>query len=225
MLCYNYFVIKEIFLGKPLSNFSINPLVKAFIISETFLWTAWNSVAPIFAIFAATKVKNSNTEIAASIFSVYLIARVVFELVSGRYIQNATETKKFVVTIIGIGIISASYIGLMFTVNIENLYLFSFITGVGFGIASPPKNSLFSTHLDKNRESVEWGVYDAITLIGMAFSALAGGFIANRYGFTLLFSIAAVLNLLAIIPYLLYIKHQEAQQNLLSKVMPKVSSQ
>ncbi len=218
-------MIKEIFIGRPLKAFSINPLVKAFIVSETFLWTAWNSITPIFAIFAATKIKNSNIEIAASIFSVYLIARVIFELISGRFTQNATETKKFVVTIIGIACISISYIGLIFTINIGSLYLFSFITGIGFGIASPPKNSLFSTHLDKNEESVEWGIYDAITLIGQAFAALAGGFIANRYGFQLLFSIAAVLNLLAIIPYLLYIKHEEAKKNLLSKIIPKASIQ
>lgn len=201
-------MIKEIFIGKSLSHFRINPVVKAFIVSETFLWTAWNSVVPIFAIFAATKIPNSNTQVAAAAFSSYLISRVVFELVSGRYIQKATEFKKFTITMFGILLISAAYAGFVFTHTIPQLFFFASVSGIAFGIASPPKNSLFSTHLDKHEESIEWGIYDAITLMGMALSAVAGGFIAQQYGFPLLFTIATVINLLSLIPYILYLRHR-----------------
>ena len=39
------------------------------------------------------------------------------------------------------------------------------------------------------------------------FAATLGGFIASQYGFDLLFSIASVLNLVAVIPYILYLKN------------------
>jgi predicted MFS family arabinose efflux permease len=79
---------------------------------------------------------------------------------------------------------------------------------MGLGIASPIKNSLFATHLDKNKETTEWGIYDAVTFVGMASTAALGGFIASSYGFNFLFVIAAIVNFIGILPYLLYIRHK-----------------
>ncbi len=170
-----------------------------------FLWSAWNSTAPIFAIFAVTHIPGGNTEVAASAFSTHLIVRVVFELMSGRYLLKTTEEKKFFLTIIGILLVGVSYLGFAFIQSFFSVFFFSGLSGMGFGIASPAKNSLFSTHLDKNKESVEWGIYDATIFIGMALAAVIGGFIANKYGFKPLFIIAAIINILSILPYLLYL--------------------
>lgn len=199
-------MIKEIFLGRAPSHFHLNPIVKAFIVSETLLWSSWNSVAPIFSIFAATQIPGGNTAIAASVFSVHLIIRIIFELISGRYLLTAAEAKKFLLTLVGILLLSAAYFGFSQTHNIFPLYLFASLAGAGFGVASPAKNSLFSTHLDKHKEAFEWGIYDAAAFIGMAFSATLGGLIAQRFGFQVLFALAAVGNLASIIPYLLYLQ-------------------
>jgi predicted MFS family arabinose efflux permease len=77
---------------------------------------------------------------------------------------------------------------------------------MGLGIASPAKNSLFSSHLDKDKEVTEWSIYDGFVFMGMAMAATIGGFVANRYGFTFLFYLVATTNLLSIIPYILYAK-------------------
>ena len=83
---------------------------------------------------------------------------------------------------------------------------------MGLGIASPVKNSLFSTHLDKNKELTEWSIYDGFVFMGMAMSATIGGFVANRYGFTFLFYLVAITNLLSIIPYILYAKRTKVKE-------------
>lgn len=199
-------MLKEQFLGKNPSHFQINPIVKSFIISETFLWSAWNFVTPIFAIFVVSNIQGGDVQIAASAFSVYLIARVFSELLSGRYLLKKTDRDKFVITIIGILFISLSYVGFAFSRTILFLFIFYAIAGIGLGIASPAKNSLFSTHLDKNKEPSEWGIYDAVTFIGMALATALGGFIAGQYGFQFLFFLASIINLLGIFPYLLYIR-------------------
>lgn len=199
-------MLKEQFLGKNPSHFQINPIVKSFIISETFLWSAWNFVTPIFAIFVVSSIKGGDVQIAASAFSVYLIARVFSELLSGRYLLQKSEREKFILTIAGMLFISLSYIGFAFSHTILFLFIFYAVAGVGLGIASPAKNSLFSTHLDKNKEPGEWGIYDAVTFIGMASTTALGGFIAGQYGFQFLFFLASIVNLLGIFPYLLYIR-------------------
>lgn len=205
-------MIKEVFIGRKPSHFHMNPIVKAFIISEMFLWSSWNAVTPIFAIFAATKIPGGNTEIAAASFSTYLIVRVIFELISGRYLAKSNEMQKFIVTIIGIILMSAGYVGFALTKNVSSLFIFYGVIGMGLGIASPAKNSLFSSHLDKDKEVTKWSVYDGFVFMGMAMAATIGGFVANRYGFSFLFYLVAITNLISIIPYILYAERRKAKE-------------
>jgi len=191
----------------------MNPIVKAFIISEIFLWSSWNAIIPIFAIFAANRIPGSNIEIAAFSFSSYLVVRVIFDLISGRYLYRSKDVNKFAVAIVGIIFISVGYLGFAFMKNVPSLFIFYSIIGMGLGIATPAKNSLFSTHLDKNKEVTEWSIYDGFVFMGMAMAATIGGFVANRYGFTFLFYLVAATNLLSIIPYILYAKNKRAQPN------------
>lgn len=199
-------MIRGLFLGRNPSHFQINPIVKAFIISETFLWSAWNFVTPIFAIFVVSNIEGGNVQIAASVFSVYLIARVFSELLSGRYLLGKSDREKFILTIVGMLLVSLAYVGFSFSRTIFFLFVFYVVAGIGLGIAAPAKNSLFSTHLDRNKEPSEWGIYDAITFIGMALATALGGFIAGQYGFQFLFLLASIVNFLGIFPYLLYIR-------------------
>ena len=205
-------MIKEIFIGRKPSDFHMNAVVKAFIISEIFLWSSWNAITPIFAIFAANKIPGGNTEIAASSFSAYLIVRVIFELISGKYLSRSTEARKFTISILGIILISLGYLGFAITNTVTSLFFFYGLIGMGLGIASPAKNSLFSMHLDKNKEVTEWSIYDGFVFMGMAMSAAIGGFVANRYGFDFLFYLVATTNLLSIIPYILYAKKRKIKK-------------
>jgi len=198
-------MIKEFLIGRTPSHFQIDPIVKAFIISETILWSSWNAIIPIFAIFAATKIAGGSIEVVASSFSAHLITRVIFELISGRYLLKSSESKKFIISIIGIILVSLGYLGFAFTHDVFQIYLFYVLLGLGVGIASPAKNCLFSTHLDKNKETTEWSYYDATVFVGMAMAATIGGFVATNYGFSSLFLIVSATSLFSIIPYVLYI--------------------
>lgn len=200
-------------------HFAGNPIVKVFIVSETFFWSSWNSIMPIYAVFVADEVPGGNIETAASTVSVYFITRVIFELVSGKILTNASEFRKFLMTILGICIVALSFVGFAMALNTFSLYVFYALTGVGLGLASPAKNSLFSSHLDRGKESAEWGIYDAAVFFGMACSAALGGFIAVKYGFRFLFLLAAVFTLVGSIPYLLYLRRED--KNFIQKVANK----
>lgn len=110
--------------------------------------------------------------------------------------------------ILGIGLVSLAYFGFIFTETVSILYLLWAILGVGFALATPIKNALFSTHLDKNKETTEWGIYDGSSLILIALSAMVGGLIANNFGFGILFFAFGVINLLSIVPYLFYLQEK-----------------
>lgn len=209
-------MLKEPFLGLKPSHYQMNSLVKSFIASEVLIWSAWNSAMSIIAIFAATKLVGGNIEIAATALSVHLMVRVGAELFTSRVLSRINESRKFLIIISGITIISVSFIGFAVTNSTGYFFIFYALAGVGLGIATPLKNSLFSTHLDKNKEASEWSIYDAMVFIGMAASAAIGGVVAKNYGFQTLFLIAAAVNLMGIIPYYLY-----AQKRLVKLIFGK----
>lgn len=199
-------MLKEQFLGRNPSHFRVNPIVKAFIISEAFLWSAYNFIIPIFAVFVLNSIRGGNVQIAASAYSFFLIVRVIFELIICKLLVKSNDLYKIITTIAGMLLLRLGYLGFAFSNSIIYLFVFFGIAGIGIGIASPAKNSLFSTHLDKNKETTEWGIYDAVTFIGMASTAALGGFIASAYGFNFLFILAAIVNFVGIVPYVLQIR-------------------
>lgn len=199
-------MLSEVFLGKRPSHFQINPFVKAYIISELFLWSAWSFVAPIFAIFVVNEITQATIETAALAYSIYLISRVFFELISGKYLYKTSDRRKLLITIVGIFCLSIGYIGFSFSKTIIWLFSSYFILGIGLGIASPAKNAIFSMHLDKNKESTEWGLADASAFICMALATALGGFFVHQFGFRQLFILASIINLLSITPYVLQLR-------------------
>src|SRR5690242_1812961 len=83
-------MIKEVFIGRCHSHFQINPTFKAFIVSESIFWSSWNFTMTIFAVFATNNIQGGSIEIAASSVSVYLIDRVILELITGRLLVGTT---------------------------------------------------------------------------------------------------------------------------------------
>ncbi len=198
-------MLKEKFGGRNPSHFVVNPIVKAYIISESFLWSAWDLVIPIFSIYVVDNVQNGTIQTAAAGYSMYLVSRVIFELISGRFLTGSNDKKKLMFTLAGMLCITGAYMGFAFSQTILPVFACYALAGLGLGIASPAKNSLFAMHLDKNKESTEWSIADAAAFICMALATALGGFIAMHYGFQMLFFIAALISLLATIPYLLYL--------------------
>lgn len=198
-------MLKEVFLGKSPSNFQINPIVKAFIISESFLWAAWNFVTPIFAIFATQNIAGGQIQIAASAYSVHLIVRVIVELIVSRIVAKKSDRRLLIYAIAGIALTSVAYIGFAMSSTLVHLFVFYAVAGIGFGISSPAKGTLFAEHLDREKASVEWGLADATAFIAIALAAALGGFIAEIYGFRLLFILSAIVNVIATIPYILFV--------------------
>lgn len=203
-------MLREIFIGKRPSQFTAtHPFVKAFLLSEMFLWSAHNLFMPIIAVYVIKNIKGGTLEAAASGISVYLISRVLFELISGIFISKGSDRKKILIMIVSMTFLSVSYIGFILAKDLVLLFSSYFLMGMSLGLASPARMALFSMHLDRNKETEEWSFHDALSFIGMALAGALGGFVAQAYGFRIVFSISVVLNLLAIVPYVTYFSKAE----------------
>lgn len=198
-------MFRESFLGRNPSHFQVNTIVKAYIMSDSLLWSAWNFVTPIFAIFVVNDLNGGNVQTASLGFSTYLLFRVIFDLFSGRFLLKSSDKRKMTMAVAGMLCISIAYLGFAFTKEVTLMFFFYAVAGVGLGIATPAKNALFSLHLDKNKETAEWGVADAVIFSGMAIASTIGGIIAKFFGFQTLFLLAFFINLFATLPYLFLI--------------------
>lgn len=201
-------MLKEVFLGRCPSHFKVNPLVKAYIASESLMWSAWNFIIPIFAVFIVQNVEGGNIEMAAIGYSTYLMSRVLFELISGKYLIGTDDRRKVMVIILGMICLSLAYLGFAVVRDIYFLLFYYFVAGMGLGICMPAKNSLFSIHLDRDKEASEWSLADAFTFSAMAIATTVGGFVAFRFGFQPLFMLAFFINCLAIFPFLFLLQRK-----------------
>lgn len=195
----------EKFLGRRPSHFQMNPIVKAYILSEALLWSGWDFVIPLFSVFVVSNIIGGTIQTAAAGYSTYLITRVMVEITTGRLLQKSNDRKKLMVALFGMSFLSVAYLGFAFSTQVLTIFIFYAVLGMGLGIAAPAKNSLFAIHLDKNKEATEWSIMDAVCFICMALATALAGFIAASYGFTFLFILASVINLLAMVPYLVYL--------------------
>jgi MFS family permease len=198
-------MLKDVFLGRRLSHFQVSPFVKTFIVAETFLWASWNFIFPVLAIFIANKVAGGSVEVAGIAASIYYVGRIIFELIAGNFVGTLTERKKVLAIAGSIVVIGFAFIGFSLAQTVLAVYFFSGLFGAGLGFSAPARLALFSIHLDKDKEAMEWSVTDAVVLIGMALSAALGGFIAETYGFSVLFRTAAVVMWLSTLPYIVFL--------------------
>ncbi len=187
------------------SGKKVDPVVRAFIISETFFWSGQNMLAPIFGIFIVEQVSGGTVEAAGMAVTAYMIARIFSELIVGKALSGTHDGKKFWFSIFGIIAVALFYYLFIFVHTVIGVYILQALIGVAFGIVSPAKYALFSEHLDKGQESTEWGVYDAAIFSGMALTAMLGGFITQLYGFDVLFLLSSALILIGAIPFTVFV--------------------
>ncbi len=195
--------MKNYFAGHKPSHYQMNYIVRSFILSESFFWSGFNFISPLLSIFVVRYISGGTLATAAIGVSVYMISRVIFELFSGRLMEGRDDKEKIRITILGLSLVAIAFWSYHWTTNLTTFYFVQILVGIGLGLASPPKASLFSQHLDKDKATNEWSIYDGLTFIGMSLAAALGGFVTQTYGFTLLFKAAAILVLLSLIPYIL----------------------
>lgn len=182
----------------------INPVVKMIMLSDIFFWSAWYTVLPILSIFIVQEVPGATVETAAFGFSFYLLSRVAASLIGSKFSSHARDSRKIFMIIYAILILNIAYILMAFSRSVITIYMFYIIIGLGIGLASPIRATLFSAHLDKNKETFEWALLDSIILIGIAVCSILSGIIIRDYGYATLFLLATFFNFLSIFPYFAY---------------------
>lgn len=195
------------------------------VITDFFVNSAFGSFAPIFAIFITNQVAGGSAKVAGLAASVYWIVKSVIQLPIARFLDK-TDGERDEFWAVFLGYLLSGFVPFAYNFITEpwQLYVAQGFLGVCMAWAVPAWYSIFTRHVDKWRISFEWSL-ESVFAVGLATAGATalGGYIADTFGFNILFNAAGVLAVVSSL-LLLPLKNQllpKSKLQPLDRVMPE----
>ena len=173
----------------------VNHVIRTLVVSDFFINSGFSIFAPVFAIFVTNQIQGSLEVIcfAAAIFQVF---KVGFQIPVSRILdRNHGERDDFYSMIFGSAIVGIIPFLYLFAKTPIHIYIIQALYGIGAAFSIPPWYAIFSRHLDKLKENVEWSMDSVAIGISGAIAAALGGFLAQKFGFQAVFIIGGIIAL------------------------------
>lgn len=153
------------------------------LITNFISFFGYSLFAPLYAIFAL-QISPSVFSVAGS-YSVYSIAMGLSFLIFGNVINGNKNKHKIV--IFGYFLLACASFAFLFVNNLSQLIIVLVLNACGSGLVTPTWKALYSKNEYKGKETKEWAFFDGGNMIVAGIATFIGGYIANTYGFRVLF--------------------------------------
>lgn len=186
----------------------LNKVIRILTLVDVIVIGSFGLISPIFAIFIINSIKGGTVETAGIAMGVFLITKSLFQIPFGALIDKIKgEKDDFWALFAGYTIFSLVPLLYLTISTPTGLYIVEFIYGMAGALVVPAWCAIFTRHIDKNYEGIEWGVYQTLTDLSGGGTALLGGFLAYRFGFQSLFVLICICSLVGSF-FLLWIKNK-----------------
>ncbi len=172
----------------------MNRTLKILMISDIFFVTGFGLIEPILAIFIKDNLVGGTIFAAGFASTLFLVTKCLIQLPFSRYVDTHADKVKWL--IIGCTCVAVVPFIYIFSNHINFIYVAQLLYGVGSGLAYPTWLGLWSTNLDRKRESYEWTLYSTLTGLGTALTAFIGATIAQYIGFKYTFALVGIMSIL-----------------------------
>ncbi|MBU1091753.1 MFS transporter [Patescibacteria group bacterium] len=180
----NYFGLKKISL-----------VIRMLTLVDIVVLSGLGLVTPIFAVFITQSIKGGNVEIVGIAVGVFLITKSIFQIPFGLIIDKKKgEKDDFWIMFLGYVLFSLTPLLYLLVKTPNQLYFVEFLHGIASAMALPSWYAIFTRHIDKNYEGIEWATYNTTVSLGSAGTAFLGGFLANKFGFDSLFVLVSIVS-------------------------------
>lgn len=151
-------------------------------ISALFILAA-GLLGPIYAVF----IQNIGGDliVTGTAYSIYAIASGILIFFMSKWEDHIKYKVKLMVA--GYGLACLAFLGYTLISNPLQLFLVQLTLGIAASIRVPVFDALYSKNLTKGKYTSEWGIWEAIAYVFTGISAFAGGYIAQTFGFKVLF--------------------------------------
>jgi len=174
----------------------INKILRALLISDVVLISAFGLVAPIFAIFLTDKIEGGSLVVVGIAGAIHLAVKSLVQIPLGIVIDKTKGEKVDFWMAFG-GSLMISAVAFMYLLAREpwHIYVIQFFYGLGSGASYPAWMGLFTRNMEKGRESFIWSLSATPVELGSAVAAGVGGYLAESFGFDLVFGLVGFLAL------------------------------
>lgn len=206
----------------------INKVVRTIIYWDFFFNSAWGLLSPVFAIFLVQGVASGNAakgaEIAGFAALIFWVVKSLLQIPIGAYLdKNHGERDDFWFGVVGSFLSGIIPFGFIFAKLPEHIYLLQIGHAVAMSMIVPSLYAIFTRHIDKGKEAYEWSMDSTILGFGVGITGAVGGLIAAKFGFTSVFILVGILNLIA--GFLLFaIKKNMSTKNMDVPRIPPIKS-
>lgn len=165
-------------------------VLKILIASDVIYYTGFGLVAPIFAIFLKEDLIGGSIVAAGIASTIYILVKSIVQLPLAKYVDKHTHKANLLIW----GSFITAFVPFLYILatNVNHIYYIQVLYGVTSAMTYPSWLSLFSTHLSRRKEGFEWSVYSTWVGIGTAIAAYIGAYIADLFGFDMLFYIIGI---------------------------------
>jgi MFS family permease len=173
---------------------NVNRIIKRLLVAEFIYQFMLGLFLPIFAIFIVTDIQGGTLTAVGLSYSVFWLARIATAIPFSRFMDETKgERDEYWFLLIGTFIMSTVVIFFVFVTKIWQVYVIEIIIGISGSMVGPSWKVLFTDHIDKGETGYEWSLDDLVIGLGVAGSAYLGAWLAQTYGFDMLFLIIGAL--------------------------------
>ena len=201
---------------------NINFVVRLIVVTDFFYNAAFSSFAPVFAIFLTGQIAGGSAKVAGLAAATYWITKSIFQLPIARFLDR-TDGEKDDFWAMFAGYFFSGFVpfGYIFATEAWHIYALQAFLGFMMAWAVPAWYAIFTRHVDKWRISFEWSLQSVFS-VGLATSiaTAAGGYVADAFGFKILFLAAGILSISASL-ILLGLRKNLMLRNYQEKILPE----
>ena len=172
----------------------INRVIRTLVLADFFVNAGFSVFAPVVAIFITRQIAGGTIQAIGFGVAIVQLCKIIVELPLARLLdKNHGEYDDFYSMVFGTALVVLVPFAYIFASTANHIYIIQAIYGIGAAFTIPPWYAIFSRHLDKMQENVEWSMDSIAIGIGAAASAAIGGILAQKFGFQFVFIAGGIL--------------------------------
>jgi len=177
-------------------GFKINRIVKYLIISDLIFWSSWGLITPIFAVFIIDRIEGGSVFVIGISAAVYWILRSFLRIPIGIFLDTCPgEKDDYLFLVTGLFIAALVPFGFVFAFLPIHIYILQAIFAIGMAMTSSGWAAIFTRHIDKGRESTQWGIDATSVGLGIGIFGAIGGWAVTKFGFNPVFIVVGIFGL------------------------------
>lgn len=181
-------------------HLTLNKAIKYLILSDLAFWTGWGLLNPVFAIFVVEKIQGGSALVVGVASAIFWIVRSLARVPIGMLLDACpSERDDYFSLVVGLFIASLVSFGFLFAKTPLHIYLLQAVQGLGLAMSLAGWMAIFTRHIDKGKESTEWGLSATTVGLGIGIAGAVGGWAVTRFGFSPVFIVVGVVGLLGVV--------------------------